>query len=202
MTLPASRKKNQTPALILASASPRRRQLLRQAGLAFRVVPSRYTEGAAHGEPAAFARRSALGKALEVAGRVRPPAWVLGADTVVVLGSEVFGKPAGRAQAGRMLRRLAGREHTVVTGLAWVNARTRRARVSAVATRVRLRPFLPGELQAYLDSGEWRDKAGAYGIQGRAGAFVERVTGCYFNVVGLPLSRVRAQWQRCLESRA
>ena len=202
MTLPAHRKKSRTPALILASASPRRQQLLRQAGLVFKTIPSRFAEGVPHGDPAVFARRSALAKANEVAGRVRPPAWVLGADTVVVLGAEVFSKPAGRTQAGRMLRRLAGREHTVVTGVAWVQAQTRRARVSSVATRVRLRRLLPGELKAYLDCGEWRDKAGAYGIQGRAGAFVDRVTGCYFNVVGLPLSAVCAQWQKCRAGKA
>jgi septum formation protein len=195
-------RKFQPPSLILASASPRRQQLLRQAGLVFRTVPSRYREGKPHGEPGAFARQLALAKASEVAGRVRTPAWVLGADTVVALGEEVFGKPAGRAQARRMLLQLAGREHVVVTGVAWVNTQTRRTRVWAVRTRVRLRCLEPGELETYLASGEWRDKAGAYGIQGRAGAFVDRVQGCYFNVVGLPLSSVCAQWQKYLAGRA
>ncbi|NTV52774.1 MAG: septum formation protein Maf, partial [Candidatus Firestonebacteria bacterium] len=158
-------------------------------------------EGLPHGAAAAFAQRAALAKANEVAARVRTPAWVLGADTVVALGSEVFGKPAGRAQAAAMLRRLIGREHTVVTGVAWVHALTRQTRVEAVRTRVRMRLLEPGELETYLDSGEWHDKAGAYGIQGRAGAFVERVSGCYFNVVGLPLSSVCTQWQKILAGR-
>ena len=202
MSMKLGRQKSKTPVLILASASPRRRQLLRQAGLLFKTVPSRFREGFPQGNPEVFARRSALAKANEVAGRVRTPGWVLGADTVVALGDQVFGKPAGRAQAGRMLRQLAGREHTVVTGVAWVNTQTRQTRVGAVRTKVRLRRLAPGELAAYLDSGEWRDKAGAYGIQGRAGVFVDRVAGCYFNVVGLPISAVCVQWQKILAGAA
>jgi septum formation protein len=195
-------KKHISPSLILASASPRRRQLLRQAGLVFKTTPSRFAEGTPLGEPSVFAQLSALAKANEVAARVRQRAWVLGADTVVAVGKKVFGKPAGRAQAERMLLSLAGRDHTVVTGVAWVNAQTGDTRVSAVVTRVHMRRFLPGELAAYLASGEWRDKAGAYGIQGRAGAFVDSVAGCYFNVVGLPLSTVCAQWQKILAGKA
>jgi septum formation protein len=189
-------KKIKVFSLILASASPRRKQLLRQAGVVFRVMPSRYREGAPQGEPGVFAQLSALAKASEVAARVKTPAWVLGADTVVVLGKKIFGKPSGREQAGRMLRQLSGREHVVVTGVAWVNTRTHKTRVSAVRTKVRMRVLEPRELEAYLDSGEWRGKAGAYGIQGRAGAFVDNVNGCYFNVVGLPLSCVCAQWRK------
>jgi septum formation protein len=165
-------------------------------------MPSRYQEGSPCGEPSVFAQLSALAKANEVAGRLRSSAWVLGADTVVAGGKKVFGKPATRAQAEAMLRSLAGREHVVVTGVAWVNARTGKTRVGSVSTRVSMRRLQPGELTAYLDSGEWRDKAGGYGIQGRAGAFVDRVDGCYFNVVGLPLSAVCAQWQKILAGKA
>jgi septum formation protein len=181
--------------LILASASPRRRQLLRQAGFRFLVRPSRYHEGNPDGAPKAFARRTALAKADDVAGRLKQPAWVLGADTLVVQDGKNFGKPKDRAEARRMLTSLAGQEHTVVTGVALVHTRTRERIAWVEQTRVRMRHFLAGELNAYLKTEEWRDKAGAYGIQGGAGAFVTQVHGCYFNVVGLPLGKV-SEWLR------
>jgi septum formation protein len=121
-------------------------------------------------------------------------AWVLGADTVVVLGATVFGKPKSAAEARRMLQSLAGQDHQVVTGVAWVNNRTGETHTWFESTRVHMRVPEKAEVAAYMTSGEWKDKAGAYGIQGRAGAFVTRVEGCYFNVVGLPLGRVCAQW--------
>jgi septum formation protein len=194
MTTRAAGPKTNFPSLILASASPRRRQLLRQAGIAFRVLKSKYDEGEPHGDPVLFAVKSALGKAREVAARIKTPAWVLGADTVVAVGKTIFGKPAQRSAAARMLQRLAQREHQVVTGVAWVHSVTGETITWAEHTRVRMRKLEPEELENYLKSGEWHDKAGAYGIQGRAGAFVTRVEGCYFNVVGLPLGRVCAQW--------
>ncbi len=176
--------------LVLASASPRRRQLLRQAGLAFRVLPSRFREGPPAGPPAVFARRAAQAKAAETSRRLKTPAWVLAADTLVVCGGEVFGKPRGRAVARRMLSRLAGRTHLVLTGVALRRAPRGPSLTWVERTRVRLRALSPAELRAYLDSGEWRGKAGGYGIQGRAGAFVTSVRGCYCNVVGLPLGAV------------
>jgi septum formation protein len=182
--------------LVLASASPRRRQLLRQAGLRFRVVPSCWQEGRPQGDPGYFAEQAAWQKAREVALRLARPAWVLAADTVVVLGRECFGKPSNLAQARRMLRRLAGRQHRVVTGVALLHSATGRARSWREQTAVWMRPISRQEEARYLQSGEWRDKAGGYGIQGLAGAFIRRIEGCYANVVGLPLGAVCGQLER------
>jgi len=182
--------------LVLASASPRRKQLLRQAGVPFRVKVSRYVEGRPSGDPVAFALRAATGKAAEVASRLRVPAWVLAADTLVVAGRCVFGKPSDRAEAAAMLKALAGREHRVLSGVVLQQAPTGKHLAWTETTAVRMRRIAPDELERYLDSGEWRDKAGAYGIQGRAGAFVTGIWGCYFNVVGLPLGAVCARLQR------
>lgn len=182
--------------LVLASASPRRRQLLRQAGVKFRVAPSRWQEGRPHGDPGQFAEQAARCKAKDVAARLTRPAWVLAADTVVCLGRECFGKPANRVQARRMLRCLAGRRHRVVTGVVLLHSRDGRTRAWREETTVWMRPISPREEARYLASGEWRDKAGGYGIQGRAGAFIPRVEGCYANVVGLPLGAVCAALER------
>ncbi|MEW6517606.1 MAG: Maf family protein [candidate division FCPU426 bacterium] len=188
-------KKNTAP-LVLASASPRRRQLLRQAGLRFRVVPSRWEEGRPQGDPGRFAEAAARHKARDVAARLSRPAWVLAADTVVIAGREAFGKPVDRAQARRMLRRLAGRRHRVVTGVALLHSATGRGYSWREVTRVWMRPISRSEEARYLQAGEWRDKAGAYGIQGRAGAFIHRIEGCAANVVGLPLAAVCAALAR------
>lgn len=182
--------------LVLASASPRRRQLLRQAGLRFRVLPSRWQEGRPQGDPGRFAEQAARCKARDVASRLSRPAWVLAADTVVALGRESFGKPASRAQARRLLRRLSGRRHRVVTGVALVHSATGRCYSWREETAVWMRPISRNEETRYLRSNEWRDKAGAYGIQGRAGAFIRRIEGCYANVVGLPLAAVCAKLER------
>lgn len=193
MTLP--RAKGGDP-LVLASASPRRRQLLRQAGVKFRVTPSRWQEGRPQGDPGRFAEQAARHKAQDVAARLNRPAWVLAADTVVCLGRESFGKPADRAQARRMLRRLAGKRHRVVTGVVLLHSRDGRTCAWREETAVWMRPLSPRAEARYLASGEWRDKAGGYGIQGRAGAFILRIEGCYANVVGLPLGAVCAALER------
>lgn len=179
--------------LVLASGSPRRRQLLRQAGFHFLVSKSRYLEGLPGRDPHAFVRRTALGKAAEVAQRCRREAWILGADTVVVQGGKIFGKPGTVQEASRMLRALAGRSHKVVTGVALVRAFTGEKYQWEEETAVWMRSLEAGELQAYLRGGEWKDKAGAYGIQGRAGAWVTKICGCYYNVVGLPLGLVSGE---------
>lgn len=178
--------------LILASASPRRRQLLRAAGVAFRVKASRYIEGRPHGRPEDFARAAAAAKAAEVAGRSKGPAWILAADTLVVCGRKIFGKPRHRQEAAAMLRALSGRWHWVMTGVALQQVPGGKKISWVEKTAVRLRRLDARELRSYLDSRAWRDKAGGYGIQERAGAFVLAVRGCYFNVVGLPLGRVCA----------
>jgi len=174
--------------LILASASPRRAQLLRNLGIPFEQVPSGVEEDRGRGDPADVAREAALQKARTVA-RARSEAVVIGADTVVVSPQgEIMGKPADEADALRMLMALADREHQVITGVALVGSGTEAASVET--TRVRMRAFDREEAARYIRSGEPMDKAGAYGIQGLGGLLVESVTGCYFNVVGLPLRRL------------
>jgi septum formation protein len=177
--------------IILASASPRREALLRQIGVPFRVKPSRVSEEKAgrSGDPGSFVERAALAKAEDAAARVIE-GLVLGADTVVVVGREVLGKPSTPADAHRMLRRLSGITHSVYTGLALVLVQNRRIVRERTAHELTLVTMRPQDIAGYVATGEPLDKAGAYGIQGRGGMLVERIDGCYFNVVGLPLARL------------
>ena len=175
--------------LVLASGSPRRVALLRQVGAEFTVVdpgPDRAWPGAA--EPRHGVRALALDKAVKVAAQ-RPQSVVIGADTVVVLRGVRLGKPADRAEAVSMLRRLHGRTHEVWTGLAVVKGVERRT--AAECTRVQFVRLGEPEIEAYVKSGEPLDKAGGYGIQGIAAQFVRTIEGDYSNVVGLPLPRLR-----------
>jgi septum formation protein len=177
-------------ALVLASASPRRVALLRQAGAEFTVVdpgPDRDWPGEA--EPRHGVRALALDKARRVAAG-RRGAVVVGADTVVVVRGQRLGKPANREQARAMLQKLHGRQHEVWTGVAVV--RDTEQRTAAERTVVRMARLSERDVEDYLRSGESLDKAGAYGIQGLAGQFVKGIEGDYFNVVGLPLARLRA----------
>lgn len=175
--------------LVLASASPRRRELLARLSQPFDVIPSTVEESLPPGQPvAAAATALALAKARDVAGRVAGPAAVLGADTLVVLDGRPFGKPVSPADARGMLAALAGRAHEVVTGLAVVEAGTGRAVTAAVTSRVVMRPYGDAAVDAYLATDEPWDKAGAYAVQGEGGRLVERVEGCYTNVVGLPVA--------------
>jgi septum formation protein len=176
--------------LVLASASPRRVALLRQAGAEFTVIdpgPDRAWPGAA--EPRHGVRALALDKARRVAA-TRRGAVVVGADTVVVVRGHRLGKPANREQARAMLARLHGRQHEVWTGLAVVHDGDQRT--AAERTVVRMAKLSERDVEEYLRSGESLDKAGAYGIQGLAGQFVKGIEGDYHNVVGLPLARLRA----------
>ena len=176
--------------LVLASASPRRQRMLAGMGLEFTVAPARIDEQVAAGEtPEAHVRRLAAAKAGTVAAE-RPGECVLAADTVVALDGAILGKPADPAAAEAMLARLSGRWHEVWTGYAVVLAGRRR--IAAVATGVRFIELAPALIRAYAATGEPLDKAGAYGIQGLAAAFVAEIRGSYTNVVGLPLARVMA----------
>ena len=181
--------------LILASSSPRRQALLSELGVPFEVLPSDLPELWPEGPPERAVESLALMKARAVASRL-PAGIVLGADTAVFLGGEVFGKPRDPDDARRMLRRLRERTHQVITGLALVEAGGRRETVTSVSTDVTMRSYDDAEIERYIRSGEPFDKAGAYAIQGEGGALVARVEGCYTNVVGLPLSTTR----RLLES--
>lgn len=183
--------------LILASASPRRRELLAQAGYTFHVFPAHLQEHRREGEaPATFAMRLAREKAEAVfrdkerdrsdEQNDQDPLVVLGADTIVVIGDEVLGKPKDATDAFRMLRLLNGRIHHVITGIAI--ARSKGIEVSVETTAVTFATISDHEIGEYVASGEPMDKAGAYAIQGRAGRWVPRIEGCFFNVVGLPLA--------------
>jgi septum formation protein len=178
--------------LVLASASPRRARLLGEAGFEFEIVPSTIDEravGAGQVSPSRHAVAVALAKAREVLGR-RPEACVLGADTMVILDGEALGKPRDADEALWMLSRLSGRGHEVITGLALVGEPGAAERTAVETTAVRFLPWPAAFLKWYAATGEPLDKAGGYGIQGAAGAYVERVDGCYFNVVGLPVPRL------------
>lgn len=173
--------------VVLASASPRRQELLRQVGVTFRVVPSRVDEQVSVPmTPGELVRYLALAKARDVAQREQG-ALVLGSDTIVVVDEQVLGKPRDRAEAIAMLQSLSGRSHQVMTGIALVQGD--RELVDHEVTTVQFRALEQGEIERYVDTGEPMDKAGAYGIQGRAAAMISAIAGDYFTVVGLPLSR-------------
>lgn len=177
--------------LILASSSPRRRELLERAGFPFDVRPSHIEEIPLPGEKAEeFARRIAREKALEVALSAEPGAIILGADTVVASNGEILGKPEGPSDAKRMLQMLSGRTHRVMTGICLVRAPRTVEACTHQTTLVTFRELDPEEIDSYVASGEPFDKAGSYAIQGLASRFVTRIEGCYFNVVGLPVPLV------------
>jgi septum formation protein len=188
-----SRAADQITTFILASSSPRRQDLLVSAGLAFEVDPAEIDEEPSGNEtPAEYVRRLALAKASEVAGRrnrqgdTRP---VLAADTIVVIDGEVIGKPPSREVARRQLQRLSGRTHHVITGFCLLRIAdpAEPAKIGEVTTEVEFKRLDPDEIEAYLETDEWRDKAGGYAVQGRAAYMVRSVFGSYTNVVGLPL---------------
>lgn len=191
-----------TPRLVLASQSPRRKVLLRQIGLKFRVRPSAVREDLLdHETPEHNAKRIALTKALEIAKSCKRGI-VIGADTIVVLKGVILGKPRSQREAEQMLRTLSGRMHTVYTGFALVDVESGRRMVEIEKTRVWFRRLSSAEIRKYVASGSPMDKAGAYGIQDDYGAvFVERIEGCFYNVVGFPLTKFYQALQRMIEDR-
>ena len=195
---PRMHQQNQ-PTLILASSSPRRQELLRQAGIPFQVHAAHINEDQLAAEkPNEYALRLAREKA-QVVSKHYPQSYVLGADTIVVVDDEVLGKPKDHADAARMLRRLSGRSHDVTTAVSLVapsavSSRTvapdARTETRACTTKVYFRKITEDEIQQYVASGEPMDKAGAYAIQGGASRWTDRIEGEWSNVVGLPLSLV------------
>ena len=193
--------------LVLASASPRRRELLAQVGYRFEVHPAHIPEDPLPGEdPIVYVTRLAREKAEAVyrelsAAHPKPeenehsPLVVLGADTTVTLDNAILGKPENAADAARILRLLSGRTHRVITGVALVTAK--RTEVAAEVTAVRFLTLSDEDISAYIATGEPMDKAGAYGIQGRAARWIPRIEGCYFNVMGLPLALVCSLLESC-----
>jgi septum formation protein len=185
--------------LVLASRSPRRAELLQVAGIPFDVRPAATDESklaaaafdrsgasAPADDPVLYGRKLAEAKATEVAG-IESERLVLGADTVVVLDGEILGKPRDRDEAVRMLRRLSGRRHVVVTAIALIGPPLTAPWCGHEQTRVEFFPLSDGEIRRYVATEEPLDKAGAYGIQGFGALMVRRIEGCYFNVMGLPL---------------
>lgn len=176
------------PRLILASTSPRRRELLGLLGLPFEVIDSNYDESLILPDgmaPADYVTKLARGKASEVAGRLDADALVIGADTTVVLEGQFLNKPVGPDDAASMLRRLSGRIHEVHTGLCLIQGQT--LLTDSAVTEVTFATLSDAVIASYVATGEPLDKAGAYGIQGKALSFIPSIHGDYFNVVGLPL---------------
>jgi septum formation protein len=180
--------------LILASASPRRAEVLRDAGMVFQIRSAEVDESALPAESAEkMVARLAEEKARAVAAQIHileEKCIVIGADTAVELDGKIFGKPRDAAQASQMLGALSGKTHSVLTGIFLLRLPDGASRSQVETTRVTFAPLDAAEIDAYIASGEPLDKAGAYGIQGVAGRFITRVEGCYFNVVGLPLVRL------------
>lgn len=173
--------------IVLASASPRRKELLEKLGLTFEVDPSGDAEEAASGlEPHELAKAISLAKAKAVAARHKD-AIIIAADTFGVLRGKVIGKPRNAAEAHEMLGRLSGKVHSVITGFTILDSDSGRTATQSVETRVRIKKLTPEEIDAYVKTREPLDKAGAYAIQGIGAVIVDRIEGDYYNVVGLPL---------------
>ncbi len=188
---------NAKPPLILASASPRRRDLLSRENIRFEVIPADIEEEPRPEEsPVALAERLAREKALAVARRIgpEPPRWVLGADTIVVIDDEILGKPVDSDHAQRLLAQLVGRTHSVITAFTLVCSDRCEPDGDWVESRVTMRAADAEEIRAYVATGEPMDKAGAYALQGIGRQFVEKVVGSRDNVIGLPVEQVLERW--------
>jgi septum formation protein len=177
--------------LILASSSPRRAEVLHAAGIKFTATPPSIDETPFPGEsPQDHVLRLAAAKATLVAAQAIGPAIVIGADTVVAVESQIIGKPRSTEDARQILEQLSARTHSVLTGVTLIRLPDAERRSFVETTHVHFAPLSPEEISRYLDTAEPYDKAGAYAIQGRAGRYIPRIEGCYFNVVGLPLARL------------
>ena len=175
------------PDIVLASASPRRRELLQQIGVPFRVIVADVDETVrADEKPAAYVKRVARAKALDVCRRQDDGMPVLGADTAVVLAGQILGKPNSRAEAAAMLARLSGRTHEVFSAVALAESTTA-VHEALNVTQVTFAPLETGWIDSYCDSGDPMDKAGAYGVQGKAAEKIVRIEGSFYGVMGLPL---------------
>lgn len=176
--------------LVLASASPRRRELISLLGLPFTCVVSGVDEHIPPCAPEDMVNELARTKAFAALPLLKEPSIVVGADTIVVLDGEILGKPENEQHAIEMLRQLSGRTHTVLTGLCVLNSENGKCAVDYERTEVTFAPMTDAEIAEYVSTGEPMDKAGAYGIQGRCAVYLSGISGCYFNVVGLPLHKL------------
>ncbi len=184
------KKLHDSPELILASKSPRRSDLLEQAGLTFSIIPSDFDESSVTmSDPESYVRTLAKSKAIDISKK-HPESWVLGADTVVLIDDSILGKPASKAEARSMLKQLSGQTHQVITGYC-LCCQTKNDIISeTVKTDVRFKTLRDAEIEWYIQTGEPFDKAGAYAIQGIGTFLVKRINGSYTNVVGLPVCEV------------
>jgi septum formation protein len=176
--------------IILASGSPRRGEYLRLLGIPFIAMPSPVSEDYEAGkDPRLVAEELAVRKACKIVETLKdePPSWVCGADTLISLDGKIYGKPGGREEARRMLGVFQGREHRVISAVALYSGRTKTTDCRSSESVITFAPLSEGEIEWYLDSGEWQDAAGAYKIQGLASCFISRIEGSYSSVVGLPL---------------
>lgn len=175
---------------ILASASPRRQELLRSLGLKFKTIPAHVNEDYIDGEsPRKHVKRLAQDKALTLSHKY-PDAWVLGADTIVVIDDLILGKPKNKTQARQMLERLSGREHKVFTGFTITRRLSSVIKTKVVRSAVRFKPISAEEMEWYISCNEPYDKAGGYAVQGKGAYFIQAIRGSYTNVIGLPLCEV------------
>jgi septum formation protein len=181
---------NLSEPFILASISPRRQELLRSVGLKFKIIPAHVNEEYLEGEnPREHVRRLSRDKAMAIA-RKNPDAWVLGADTIVVIDGLLLGKPKSKKQAREMLEKLSGREHEVFTGFTIAHDATKVYKTKVIRSAVRFKKISPEEMQWYVNCDEPYDKAGGYAVQGKGACFIKSIRGSYTNVIGLPLCEV------------
>ncbi len=180
--------------VILASSSPRRRKLLQDTGLDFEVKPVAVDEVLSRGVRVEEAVMELSGRKAEKAAVGLDKGWIIGADTVVVLGAEILGKPEGLVEAEAMIRRLSGRRHRVITGFTILHLPGMESVSDFSSTDVIFYPLSDNTIRDYLSTGEYIDKAGGYGAQGYGGFLIEEFRGCFFNVVGLPLAKLRRAW--------
>ena len=175
---------------ILASASPRRQELLRSVGLTFKTIPAHVNENYLAGEgPRQHVKRLSNDKAIVIAKKY-PEAWVLGADTIVVIDGLILGKPKNKNQALEMLRKLSGREHKVFTGFTIAHTAARIYQTKVIQSSVIFKKISPKEMKWYVSCDEPYDKAGGYAVQGKGAYFIQSIRGSYTNVIGLPLCEV------------
>ena len=181
---------NSTASFILASASPRRRELLQSVGLKFNIIPAHVNENYLSGEsPRQHVKRLSTDKAIIIA-RKYPEAWVLGADTIVVIDGLILGKPKNEAQARKMLQKLSGREHKVFTGFTIAHVAAKIYKTKVIQSAVQFKTISPKEMDWYVSCDEPYDKAGGYAVQGKGAYFIQSIRGSYTNVIGLPLCEV------------
>ncbi|MGG7176797.1 Maf-like protein [Clostridium paraputrificum] len=179
--------------VILASASERRQELLGRVVKDFEITVSDFDEDMVkyQGNVSEYVKEIALGKAQDVAKKITEDVIIIAADTIVTLNDTILGKPKDDSEAFRMLKSLSGNSHKVYSGVVLINTATGKTLKSSLATEVKFSKLTDEEITDYIKSGEPLDKAGAYGIQGQGGVFVEEIRGCYYNVVGLPLNRLK-----------